>query len=158
MTMTVPQTPFQQRLLTDDAVEQTLTLVATMVGLPRETVAKIVEAGLPMMAHVADENPYVFRAMFAQSRMSVPEPSPKVYAQLKKDPHGQQALANAFRTIFGATTDALNREAARRASATEGQAAQVLATTMPAVVKAMGTQNTQNNEMGFGLQLRKVIA
>jgi hypothetical protein len=155
MTTTMPQTSLQL-VMADEDVAQTLTHVATMIGLPRETVARIVEAGLPMMASVADEDPYVFKAMFAQSRKGLPQPTPELYTKLGKNPVARQALATDFKTMYGATTDALNREAARRADASEAQAGQVLAATMPAVVKAVGVQNVRNNEMGFGRQLRKL--
>lgn len=157
MATTIPQTTLQN-VMADDAVAKTLTLVAAMVGLPRETAEKIVEAGLPMMANVADENPYVFKAMFAQSRKALPVPTPEFYTKLRKDPKAQQAIAADFKTIYGSTTDALNREAARQASATAEQASQVLAAVMPAVVNALGKENTRMNEMGFGRQLRYLIA
>jgi hypothetical protein len=157
MTMTMSQTTLQ-RVMTDDAVDKTLTYVAIMAGLTKETVTKIVEAGLPMMANEADENPYVFKAMFAQSTKALPEPTPEFYTRLGKSPREQQALAAEFKTIFGDMTGALNREAARQANATEAQASQVLAATMPAVVNAVGTQNVRSNEMGFGRQLRNLNA
>lgn len=157
MVTTIPPTTLQN-VMADDAVDTTLTLVATMVGLPRETVANIVEAGLPMMAHLADEDPYVFKAMFAQSMKALPAPTPEYYTRLGKDLKAQQAIAAEFRTIYGPTTDALNREAGRRSNASEAQASQVLSAAMPAMVSALDKENTRKNEMGFGRQLRYLTA
>jgi hypothetical protein len=55
-------------------------------------------------------------------------------------------------------TETINRDAAREASATEQQASQVLAATMPAMVKVLSKANTNANELGFGRQLRNLNA
>jgi hypothetical protein len=155
MTMT------QQSLLqvtNDSAVDTTLTLVAELVSLPKETVTKIVESGLPMMADVADGDPMVFKAMYAQSVKYLPEPTPAFYATLGKNAKARQALAADFQLIYGPKTETINRDTASHTSVTEAQASQVLAATMPAVVKAVGKANTNVNEMGFGRQLRNLNA
>ncbi len=63
-----------QHVMTDPAVDTTLTMVADMVGLTKDTATKIVEFGLPMMADVADGDPVVFKAMYAQSVKYLPQP------------------------------------------------------------------------------------
>src|SRR4051812_20224415 len=85
-----------ENVLTDPTVETTLTLVATMVGLTRETVSKIVESGLPVMANVADADPWVFKAMYAQSRKPVPLPTQAHYTHLGKDGLARQTLVADF--------------------------------------------------------------
>ncbi len=157
MAVKIPQTTLEQ-VMTYDGVETTLKLVAGMAGLTKRTTARIVEAGLPMMAVEADDDPYIFKAMFAQSMKALPSRTAEYYTLLGNDPQAQQALSGEFRAIYGSVTDALNREAGRRANATEAQASQVLAATMPVVVKALGLQNTQRNEMGFGRLLRSLKA
>jgi hypothetical protein len=155
--MTMSQKSLLQ-VTNDSAVDTTLTLVAEMVGLPKETVTKIVESGLPMMADVADGDPVVFKAMYAQSVKYLPEPTPAFYATLGKNATARQALAADFQLIYGPKTETINRETASHTSVTEAQASQVLAATMPAVVKAVGRANTNINEMGFGRQLRNLNA
>jgi hypothetical protein len=157
MATTIPQTTLQN-VMADDAVAETLTFVAAMVGLPRETVQKIVESGLPMMANVADEDPYAFKAMFAQSRKALPAPTAEFYKELGKNLNAQRVIAADFKAICGSTTDTLNREVARRSGATTEQAGQVLAAAMPSIVRALGKENTRMNEMGFGRQLRYLLA
>lgn len=147
-----------QQVMNGAAIDKTLAQVASMAGLSRKMVNQVVESGLPLMAKAADEDPYVFKAMFAQSRRALPEPTPEYFARLGEDPRAQQALADAFRAIYGAGTDALNREAGRQANASEAQASQVLAAAMPAVVNALAVQNTQQNEMGLGRLLRTLYA
>jgi hypothetical protein len=147
-----------QHVMSDTAVDTTLTLVADMVGLSRDTVTKIVEAGLPMMADVADGDPVVFKAMYAQSVKYLPQPTEAFYATLGKNAKARQALAVDFQVIYGPKTEAINRDTARHTSVTEVQASQVLAATMPAVVKAVGKANTNVNEMDFGRQLRNLNA
>jgi len=153
MVMTMPLGALQ-RVMMDTDVDTTLMLAADMAGVTKDVATRIVEAGLPMMANVADEDPWVFKAMYAQSVKPLPEP---VYStKLAKTPKARQALANEFRAVYGAMTETLNRDAASQANATEHQASQVLAATMPAVVKALGKENTRKNEMGFGRQLRNL--
>jgi hypothetical protein len=147
-----------QHVMTDATVDMTLILVADMVGLPMNTVVKMVELGLPMMADVADGDPVVFKAMYAQSVKYLPEPTPAFYATLGKNAKARQALAADFQLIYGSKTETINRDTARLTSVTEAQASQVLATTMPAVVKAVGRANSNVNEMGFGRQLRNLNA
>jgi hypothetical protein len=147
-----------QSVMTDSAVDTTLTLVADLVGLPKETVTKIVESGLPMMADVADGDPVVFKAMYAQSVKYLPEPTPAFYTKLGKNATARQALEANFRLMYGPMTETINRDVASQVSATEAQTRQVLAATMPAMVKAVGRANTNVNEMGFGRQLRYLQA
>ena len=155
--MTMSQKSLQQ-VTTDAAVDTTLTLVAEMVGLPKETVTKIVEVGLPMMADVADGDPMVFKAMYARSVNYLPPPTQAFYTKLGKNATARQALAADFKLMYGPMTETINRDVASQVSATEAQTSQVLAATMPVVVKAVGRANTKINEMGFGRQLRNLNA
>jgi hypothetical protein len=54
--------------------------------------------------------------------------------------------------------ETINRDAASHGGACEEQASQVLAATMPVVVRAVGKTNSNVNEMGFGRQLRNLNA
>ena len=145
-----------QHVLTDPTVETTLTLVADLVGLTKETVRKIVEAGLPMMADLADADPWVFKAMYAQSRKPVPLPTPASYTRLGKDATARQALVTDFQVIYGDMTDTITQDTANRASATEKQVSQVLTASMPALLRALRIANINANEMGFGRLLRNL--
>ena len=155
--MTMTQKTLQQ-VMTDPAVDTTLTMVATMVSLTKDTVSKIVASGLPMMANVADGDPWVFKAMYAQSLKPLPVPATAFYAKLGKSATARQAQAAAFKLMYGRMTATIIRDAASVAGATEAQASQVLAAMMPAMVKALGKANTNANEMGFGRHLRNLNA
>jgi len=145
-----------QHVLTDPTVETTLSLVAVMVGLTRETVLKIVEAGLPVMADAADADPWVFKALYAQSRKPVPAPTPAYFTNLGQDATARQAQVADFQGIYGDMTDTIIHDTANRASATEEQVSRVLAASMPALVGALRIANINANEMGFGRQLRNL--
>ena len=155
--MTPTQTTLQQ-VMADAAVDSTLSLVATMADLPKDTVVTIVESGLPMMAHVADADPWVFKAMYAQSVKYLAPPTSAFYTKLGKNATARQALEADFQLMFGPMAETINRDVASHASATEAQTRQVLAATMPAMVKAVGRANTNVNEVGFGRQLRHLQA
>ena len=147
-----------RHVMTDSTVDTTLTMVAKTIGLTKTMATKIVEFGLPMMANVADADPWVFKAMYAQSVKYLPQPTPAFYAKLGKSAAARQALAAEFQLIYGPMTETINRDTASQASATEAQTSQVLSAIMPAMVKALGKANTNGNEMGFGRQLRKLNA
>lgn len=155
--MTMSQKALEQVTM-DSAVGRSSALTATMVGLPKTMVTKIIVAGLPLMAQVADENPLAFKAMYAQSEKKLPEPMRLFQTKLASNPRAHQAMLDNFTTMFGAQTAAINREAASQAGASEEQAYQVLAMTMPAVVKALGKGNTDKSARGFGRQLRNGTA
>src|SRR5215208_8080519 len=124
-----------QHVMTDTAVDTTLSLVATMVGLSRDTATRIVASGLPMMANVADGDPGVFKAMYAQSVKYLPEPTTAFYTKLGKNATARQALEADFQLMYGPMAETINRDVASHASATEAQTRQVLAATMPAMVR-----------------------
>ena len=156
--MLTPTPKTLQSVVTDPAVDTTLTMVADMVGLPMNTVVTMVEFGLPMMASVAHADPVVFKAMYARSVNYLPPPTQAFYTKLGKNATARQALAADFQLMYGPMTETINRDVASHASASEAQASQVLAAIMPAMVKALGKANTNGNEMGFGRQLRNLNA
>lgn len=146
--------PLLHQVMTDADVATTLSLVATMVGSPRDTVEKIAAAGLPLMADAADEDPWVFKAMYARSVRHVPEPTAASYAKLGKNAVARQAMAADFELVYGDYAETIARDTGVLAGATGALSRQVLAATMPTMVKAVGKANTNVNEMGFGRQLR----
>jgi hypothetical protein len=156
--MLTPTPKTLQSVMTDPAVDTTLTMVADMVGLPMNTVVTMVEFGLPMMASVAHADPVVFKAMYARSVNYLPPPTQAFYTKLGKNATARQVLAADFKLMYGPMTETINRDVASHASASEAQASQVLAAIMPAMVKALGKANTNGNEMGFGRQLRNLNA
>ncbi len=150
--------PLLRQVMTESAVASTLSLVATMVGAPKDTVVEIVAAGLPLMADAANANPWVFKAMYARSVKPVPVPTPASYAKLGKNAAARQALDADFALVYGDYAEAIARDAGELAGATGAVSRQVLAATMPTVVKALGKANANVNEMGFGRQLRSLTS
>ena len=113
-----------QHVMADPAVDTTLTMVAEMVGLTRDTVGKIVASGLPMMANVADANPWVFKAMYAQSVKYVAPPTQAFYTKLGKNATARQALAADFQVMYGQMSETITRAAASQTRTTEEQSGQ----------------------------------
>src|SRR5215210_7604834 len=109
--MTRTRTTLQQ-VMTDPTVDTTLSLVATMAGLPKDTVVTMVESGLPMMAHVAEGDPVVFKAMYAQSVKYLPEPTTAFYTKLGKNATARQALEADFQLMYGSMTETITHDAA----------------------------------------------
>src|SRR3954453_19841426 len=105
-----------QHVMTDPAVDSTLALVADMVGLSKDMATTIVESGLPLMANVADADPGVFQAMYAQSVKYQPEPTATLYAKLGKNAQARRALADDFEGMFGQQTLTITRYSATEAN------------------------------------------
>jgi hypothetical protein len=143
-----------QQMMMDQAVDMSLEMTAKMFGLPKETVTTIVQAGLPMMAQMAESNPELLKTMYGQSMKLMPEPIQAFYSKLADNPQAQQALVDEFQTMYGPMTEALQREAASQAGVSHDQAGQVLATTHPALAQAMGQANTGGTEQGFAQRLK----
>jgi hypothetical protein len=141
----------------DQAVAMSLNMTAQMTGLPKETVTKILQVGLPMMAKMAEENPDMLKAMYAQSVKMLPEPMQQFYTTLAENPRARQAMVDEFQTMVGPMTEALNREAASQAGATDEQAGKALATTYPAVAQALGKDNADQTEEAFGQRLKTMF-
>jgi len=155
--MATTQSPMRQ-LLMDQAVDTALTMTAQMFGLPKETVTKIVQVGLPLMAKMADENPALLKALYAQSAKLLPEPIQQFYAKLAENPEAQQAMVEEFKTMVGPMMESLDRETARATGTTEEQAGNVLATAYPAVAEALNADASARTDAGFGKRLKDLAA
>src|SRR3954451_19857123 len=153
--MTLTQGNLQQ-LMTDTAVDASVNMTAQMLGLPPETVTRILQVGLPMLAKMAETNPELLKGLYTQSVTLLPEPVQQFYAKLAENPEAQQKLVDDFKTMAGPMMESLNRETARQAGTTEEQAGTALATTYPAVAEALATRNTEKTQEGFAKQLRTI--
>ena len=155
--MTTTQGNLQQ-LMTDAAVDASVNMTAKMLGLPKETVTKLLQVGLAMLARIAETNPELLKALYSQSVSLLPEPMQEFYAKLAANPEAQQKLVEDFKTSVGPMVESLNRQTAREAGTTEEQAGTALATTYPAVAEALTTRNTDKTQAGFAQQLRNLTA
>lgn len=143
-----------QQLLMDRAVDASLEMTSQITGLPKETVTKIVQAGLPVIAQMAETNPELLKKLYAQSIKTMPEPIQAFYGKLAENPQAQQALVDEFKSIYGPMREALQREAASQAGVSAEQAGQVLATAQPAVAQALAQSAPTQSEQGFAQRLK----
>jgi hypothetical protein len=146
------------QLMNDTAMNMALTMTAQMFGLPKETVTKIVQVGLPMMARMAESSPELFKRMHAATLATMPEPIQDFYARMAANPAVRQAAMDDYKATYGALLDAVNREAARQAGTTDGQARDVLAASLPAVNQALAQANVEGSKQGFARQLQGLRA
>src|SRR5688572_13086451 len=110
-----------QHVMTDPTVDTTLTMVADMVGVSKDMATKIVASGLPMLANVADGDLGVFKAMYAHSVKDLAPPTSACYATAGTNVTACQSMVDEFKSTCGPMTEAITRDAAHRASATEEQ-------------------------------------
>ena len=143
-----------QQVLMDQAVDTALTLTAQMFGLPKETVTKIVQVGLPLMAKMAETNPLLLQRMHATATASMPEPIEDFYARMATNTDVRQSTMDDYKAIFGAMLDSVNREAGRQARTTDGQAREVIAAMLPAMIQTLCGTNAVRDERGFALLLQ----
>jgi hypothetical protein len=145
------------QIITDQMVDLALTRTAQMFGLPKETVTKIVQVGLPMMAQMAESNPELFKRMYSAALTMLPEPVQDFYERMAADPAIRQSTMDDYKATFGSMLDAANREAARQAGITDGQARDVIAAALPAVNQALARANAARSEQVFAQQLKDLI-
>ena len=143
-----------QQVLMDQAVDTALTLTAQMFGLPKETVTKIVQVGLPLMAKMAETNPLLLQRMHATATASMPEPIEDFYARMATETDVRQSTMDDYKATFGTMLESVNREAGRQARTTDGQAREVIAAMLPAVNQSLCGANGAGDERGFALLLQ----
>jgi uncharacterized membrane protein len=141
-----------------EAMDQAIALTAKLFGLPEETVRSIVEVGLPMMAQAAIDDPNALDQLHATSRALTSEPLPEFYRRLGDPAQAQQTLQKNFANLYGPQAPALTRDVARRSGASEEQAGQGLAGTMPGMAFGLGKSNPQQSQAAFAEHLARVIA
>ena len=146
------------QFMMDAAVDRSVAMTAQMLGIQEEAVRKILQVGLPMMARMAEENPALLKAMYAQSLQMMPEPIQQFYSKLADSPQAQQKLVDEFKTMVGPMMDSLSRETAVQAGSTPEIAGKALATTYPALAQALGKENAEQTEAGFGQRLKDLFA
>jgi hypothetical protein len=142
----------------DQATDMALSMTAEAFGLPKETVTKIVQVGLPMMAQMAQSNPELLKRMYSATLATMPEPIQDFYERMAKNPTVRQSTMDDYQATFGAMLDSVNREAARHAGTTAGQARDVMAATLPALNQAMAEANAGRGEEGFTQLLKNLDA
>jgi len=147
-----------QQVIGDEDVDLALNLTAQMFGLSKDIVTKIVQIGLPMMARMAETSPELFKRMHALSQATLPESVQAFYQRMLRNPAIRQSAMDDYKTTFGSMLDTVNREAARQAGITDGQAREVLAAMLPAVSQFLAEPNPTGSESGFARQLRQLGA
>lgn len=147
-----------QQLMADAAVTVAVGRTAQMFGLSPATVTEIVSVGLPLIARTAEVNAEVRRRLYAASLAELPERLEDFYARMVASPPVRQAVMDDFRAVYGGMLDAVSRVAGRQAGATDGQAREVLAAILPAVVQVLGQANASRSAAGFAQQLQELCA
>jgi hypothetical protein len=143
-----------QQLLMDEDVDMALTVTAQMFGLPKATVTTIVRVGLPLMAQMAQSSPELLRLMQAAALVPMPEPVADFYARMARSQAVRQSTMDDYKATYGAMFDGVNREAARQAGTTDGQAREVIAAVLPAVSQLLGSASAAGGRDAFATMLR----
>jgi hypothetical protein len=146
-----------REMMTAPAVDVAVKATAQMFGLPRETVARILEISLRMTAERAGSNQELLRRLYALSLPALPASTQQLYALMTESAAVRQEIMDDFRATFGAMLDAVSREAARQAGTTDGQAREAFAATLPAVNLVLGQANAAGTEDGFAQRLRELL-
>lgn len=143
-----------QQVMADQAVDMALTMTAYMFGLPKESVAKIIRVGLVMMAQMAQTSPELLNRMYAATLGMMPESIDDFYARMAGNQAVRQSVMDDYQATYGSMLNAVNREAARQAGTTDGQARDVMAATLPAVSQWFAESNAVGTRESFAHMLR----
>jgi uncharacterized membrane protein len=150
-------TPQAMQQTMAEAMDASIAITAKLFGLPEETVRKIVQVGMPMMAKMAVEDPTTLKQLYALSLAMMAQSLPAFYGNLGAPDQAQQTLRNDFSRIYGAQAPALTRDVASRAGASDDQVGNVLAGTMPAMAFALGQQKPRQTQANFSSTLAGFI-
>jgi hypothetical protein len=137
----------------DPTVDMAVGATARMFGLSRETVARLLQISLPIVAERAGDNPELLRRLYALSLPALPAPPQEVYDRMEDSADVRQAIIDDYKATVGTMLDAVHRDAARQVGTTDGQAREAFAAMLPAVSLVLGTANRDGSEHGFAQQL-----
>jgi hypothetical protein len=153
----VPTTQLSvHQVLTDQSVDMALTMTAQMFGLPKATVTQIVQVGLPLIAHMTRTNPELLQRLHAVALAPMPEPIRDFYVRMVENTAVRQAAMDDYKATFGTMLDVVNRDAARQAGTTDGQAREVTAAAMPAVSQVLIRFALGGDRAAFARMLRSM--
>jgi hypothetical protein len=144
------------QVLTDQSVDMALTLTAQMFGLSKATVTQIVQIGLPLIAYMTRTNPELLQRLHAVARAPMPEPIRDFYVRMAENTAVRQAAMDDYKATFGTMLDVVNRDAARQAGTTDGQARDVMAAAVPAVSQMLGRSALGDDRAAFARMLRSM--
>jgi hypothetical protein len=147
-----------QHILAIEVVDMALATTAQMFGLSKATVVKIVQIGLPLIAQMAGTNPEVMRRLFANSQARMPVPIQDFYVRMAEKSSLRQSIMDDYKATFGLMFDTVNREAARQAGTTDGQARDVLAAMLPVVSLTWARANASRSKEEFAQRLQDLHA
>jgi uncharacterized membrane protein len=157
--MATPQpTPQATQQMMAEAMDASIAMTAKLFGLPEETVRKIVQVGMPMMAQMAVEDPNTLKQLYALSMAMMAQSLQGFYGNLGAPAQAQQTLRSDFSRIYGPQAPALTRDVASRAGASDDQVGNVLAGTMPAMTFGLAQPNPRQSEREFTSGLARLIA
>jgi hypothetical protein len=153
----VPTTQLSvHQVLTDQSVDMALTMTAQMFGLPKATVTQIVQVGLPLIAHMTRTNPELLQRLHAVALAPMPEPIRDFYVRMVENTAVRQAAMDDYKATFGTMLDVVNRDAARQAGTTDGQAREVTAAAMLAVSQVLRQFALGGDRAAFARTLRSM--
>jgi hypothetical protein len=144
------------QVLTDQSVDLALTMTAQMFGLSKATVTQIVQVGLPLIAQMTRTNPELLLRLHAVARAPMPEPIRDFYVRMTENTAVRQAAMDDYKATFGTMLDVVNRDAARQAGTTDGQAREVMAAAVPAVSQMLGRFALGDDRAAFARMLRSM--
>ena len=146
-----------QKML-EESAKQAMEITAQIFGMETETVAKILQVGLPMQMKFISENSDMVKQMYKEVFAMMPEEVQAFYRDLAEDDAAVEKLIEDYKTFMGATVDAINNAVTEELDGvTDVDAMQTMAAMQPAAkeaVKAEAEAAGVEDEKAFGGWLR----
>ena len=121
-----------------DAARQAMEITAQIFSLETETVAKILQVGLPMQMKFISENSDMVKQMYKEVFAMMPEDVQAFYRGLAEDEEGLAKLIEDYKAFMGATVDAINNAVTEELEGVSDiDAMQTMAAMQPAAKKAV---------------------
>lgn len=142
----------------EDAAKQAMEITAQIFGMETETVAKILQVGLPMQMKFVSENSDMVKKMYKEMFAMMPEEVQDFYRELLEDEEAVDKLLEDYKDFMGAMGDAINKTVAEELDGvSEEDAEKAMATMQPAAKQAAKEASEEagvKDEKGFRGWLR----
>ena len=126
-----------QKML-EESAKQAMEITAQIFGIETETVARILQVGLPMQMKFISENSDMVKQMYKEMFAMMPEEVQAFYRDLAEDEDAVDKLIEDYKTFMGATVDAINNAVTEELDGvTDVDAMQTMATMQPAAKEAV---------------------
>jgi hypothetical protein len=142
------------------SADMALDATAAVFGLDKGVVAKVLQVGIPMQMKLLQNNPELAKKMYTASFSILPEQVQDFYKNLANDGKLAEVSREEYRSMFGASAQAINEAAAEAGELSAEDVEGVMAASLPSLKALLreAAESSHVDEKGFGDWLKRDAA